>query len=212
MLSNKTKTKEGFTIVELTVALSVSAMVLATGHELFKALRSAGDRQNQSMAESWELTNVLDQIREDLSNAVPVTYKQEDVFTGSNADFDFEEFKLLKFYSLCPADYPDSLSGICRIHKIEYELVKEKDSICLYRIATPIIGRNKLYDDENGKPISNKIEKIKMSFYDGFKSATSFSSKQHLPVYVELEITAYGQTWLLAVKLPCGSPNLEQAL
>jgi prepilin-type N-terminal cleavage/methylation domain-containing protein len=212
MLSNKTKTPRGFTIVELTVALSVSAMALVTAFELFKALRFVGDRQNQSMVELWEVTNALDQIREDLAYAVPVAYKQEELFTGGNADFEFEEFKLLKFYSLCAADYPGNLSGIRRIHKIEYELVKEKDSICLYRIAIPIIGRNKLPDGENRKLISDKVEKIKISFYDGFKSTTSFSSKQHLPVYVELELTAYGQTWLLAVKLPCGVANVEQAL
>ena len=51
MLSDEMKTQRGFTIVELTVALSISAMVLATGYELFKTLRLVGDRQDQSMDE-----------------------------------------------------------------------------------------------------------------------------------------------------------------
>ncbi|MDH4241338.1 MAG: type II secretion system GspH family protein, partial [Phycisphaerae bacterium] len=82
MLSDKMKTQRGFTIVELTVALSVSAMVLATGYEMFKTLRLVGDRQDQSMVELWEIMNVLDQIREDLVHAVPKAYGQEAMFVG----------------------------------------------------------------------------------------------------------------------------------
>lgn len=212
MLSDEMKTQRGFTIVELTVALSISAMVLAMGYELFKTLRFVGDRQDQSMVESWEIINVLGQIREDLVHALPKAYGQEAMFVGDNATFEFEEFKLLQFYSLCVTGQFNEVCGIRQIHRIEYELVKEKDSICLYRTATPIVGKNKLYNNENRKLIFGKIEEISISFHNGGRLESSFSSKQYLPVYVELELTAYGQTWPLAVKLPCGVTNMEQAL
>ena len=211
MLSDEMKTQRGFTIVELTVALSISAMVLATGYELFKTLRFVGDRQDQSMVELWEIINVLDQIREDLVHAVPKAYEQEAMFVGDNATFEFEEFKLLQFYSLVTGQF-NEVCGIRRIHRIEYGLVKEKNSICLYRTATPIVGSNKLHNNENRKIIFSKIEDLSISFHNGERLETSFSSKQSLPVYVEFEFTAYGQTWPLAVKLPCGLTNMEQAL
>lgn len=211
MLSDEMKTQRGFTIVELTVALSVSAMVLATGYELFKTLRFVGERQDQSMVELWEIMNVLGQIREDLVHVVPKAYGQEAMFVGDNATFEFEEFKLLQFYSLLTGQF-NEVCGIRRIHRIEYGLVKENDSICLYRTATPVVGRKKLYNNDNRKIIFSKIEDLSISFHNGERLETSFSSKQSLPVYVEFEFTAYGQTWPLAVKLPCGFTNMEQAL
>jgi type II secretion system protein J len=211
MLGDEMKTQRGFTIVELTVALSVSAMVLATGYEMFKTLRLVGDRQDQSMVELWEIMNVLDQVREDLVHAVPKAYGQEAMFVGDNATFEFEECKILQFYSLLTGQ-SNEVCGIRRIHRIEYGLVKEKDSMCLYRTATPVVGANKLYNSENRKIIFTKIEDIGMSFNNGERLETSFSSKQSLPVYVEFEFTAYGQIWPLAVRLPCGFTNMEQAL
>jgi len=211
MLSDEMKNQRGFTIVELTVALSVSAMVLATGYELFKTLRLVGDRQDQSMVELWEIINVLGQIREDLVHAVPKTYGQEPMFAGDNATFEFEEFKLLRFYSLVTGQF-NEVCGIRHIHRIEYGLVKEKDSICLYRTAAPAVGDNKQYNNEKRKIIFSKIEDLSIFFHNGERLETSFSSKQSLPVYVEFEFTAYGQAWPLAVKLPCGLTNMEQQL
>lgn len=212
MLSNKAKILNGFTIVELTVALLVSAIVLVTGYELFKSLRSVGDAQDQSLAESWEMINVLDRIREDLIQAVPRAYGQETMFSGHSPAAEFEEFKLLQFYSLCITDRPNKVSGIRQIHKIEYELVKEKGSIHLYRTATPMVAKDNRANGEYRKPIFGKIEEIKIFFHNGHQLKPSFSSKQYLPVYVRLELTAWGQTWPLVVKLPCGVMNMEQAL
>jgi len=212
MPGEKKQTLRGFTIVELTVALTVSAVVLATGYELFKELRSVGEKQSQSMFEAWEITDVLDRIREDLIHAVPKVYAKQLVFVGDNAASEFKRFKLLQFYSFCIADHFNNVSGVRQIHKVEYELVKEKDSVCLYRTATPIIGKTELTDYKYSKRISGKVEEIKISFYDGRRLKTSFSSKQQLPVYLQFELTAYGQTWPLALNLPCGTASTEQAL
>jgi len=212
MLGEKKHTLRGFTIVELTVALIVSAVVLATGYELFKKLRLAGDRQSQSMFEVWEIIDALDRIREDLIHAAPKAYAQQLVFVGDNTASDFKKFKLLQFYSFCIADHFNNVSGMRQIHKVEYELVKEKDSIHLYRTIVPIIGKTELTDYRHSKRISSKVEEFKIYFYDGHTLKTSFSSKQQLPVYLQFELTAHGQTWPLAVNLPCGITSTEQAL
>lgn len=195
--------------MELTVALSVSAIVLATGYDLFKALRDIGDKQDRSMAQSRRMVDAIEQIREDLLHAVPTSYGQQPVFAGSNAVFNSEKFKLLEFYSLCVTGYPNKICGVRQIHRIEYELVKGKDSICLYRMATPVIGKNKSSDEKNRKLICDKIKQIEVFFHDGSRLLPSFSPKQHLPVYVRLKLTANGQTWPLAVKLPCGMAKTE---
>jgi prepilin-type N-terminal cleavage/methylation domain-containing protein len=211
MLSNKTKSSNGFTIVELIVALSVSAIVLATGYELFRTFRSVGEKQDESLAECEEIIGVLDQVRDDLAHAVPKAYEQEAVFIGNNPTFDFKEFKLLQFYSFCAVNYSDKAYGIRQIHRIEYELVKEKDSICLYRTAKVIGDNNSNTPSNDGykKLILEKIDSIQVAFNTAGQLKPSFSSNQYLPVYVGLELTAYGQTWPLVVKLPCGAMNAE---
>lgn len=211
MPGNK-KILNGFTIVELTVALSVSAIVLATGYDLFKALRNVGNNQDQSMAQSQKMVDALERIKEDLLHAVPASHNQKVIFSGSNAVVDSGKFKLLEFYSLCVTGYPNKICGVRQIHKIEYELVREKDSILLYRTAIPVIEKNKLTDEKTRKPILDKVEQIRVSFHDGSKLLPSFSSKQHLPVYVQIELVANGQNWPLSVNLPCGTAQMEQSL
>lgn len=212
MRSSKTKRLNGFTVVELTVALSVSAAVLVTGYELFTALKTVGEKQNQSTVELWEMTDALEQISEDLMHAVPKTYGQEILFAGANPAFEFEEFKLLKFYSFWVSDVFTEVSGVRAIYRIEYKLVKEKDLIRLYRVATPVLGSNQLSDGETTKLICSNVEEVNIFFHDGRRLERSFSSKQHLPAYVELELTAYGQSWPLAVSVPCGIASMERGL
>lgn len=209
MLSYKTKLSNGFTIVELTLALSVSAMVLATGYELFKTLRAVGGKQDQFLADSGQIINILDQIREDLVHAVPKAYGQEAVFVGNNITFDSDESKLLQFYSLCVTDQFNEICGMRQIHRIAYELIKEKDSISLYRTVAPIVAKDNPSSDQKKEPILDKVDEIKISFHNGSRLEPSFFSKQYLPVYVKLELTAYGQVWPLTVKLPCGTANTE---
>ncbi len=209
MQSDKTKISNGFTIVELTVALSVSAMVLATGYELFKTLRAVGGKQDQFLADSGRIINILDQIREDLVHAVPKPYGQEAVFAGNNITFDSDESKLLQFYSLGVTEQFNEICGMRQVHRITYELIKENDSICLYRTVAPIVNKDSPSSDQKKEPILDKIDEIKISFHNGSRLEPSFFSKQYLPVYVKLELTAYGQVWPLAVKLPCGTANTE---
>jgi type II secretion system protein J len=212
MLSDKTKISNGFTIVELTVALSVSAMVLATGYELFKTLRAVGGKQDQFLVDSGRIINILDQIREDLVHAVPKPYGQEAVFVGNNITFDSDESKLLQFYSLGVSDQFNEICGMRQIQRITYELKKENDSICLYRTVASRVDKHRPSSNQKQEPILDKIDEIKISFHNGNRLEPSFLSKQYLPVYVKLELSAYDQVWPLAVKLPCGTSNMEQAL
>lgn len=210
MGAKKTINIKGFTVVELTVALLVSAVVLATAYELFGALREVSTRQNQAMSDLWTMTDALEQIRDDLMHAVAISNGEESVFAGG-FDFDSQEPRLLKFNSLCVAENPAKLNGVREVYRIEYVLVQEKDVISLYRIAILSIGRSKAPgSDTNRKLILNNIEDIKIMFYDGHTLKTLFSSKQNLPVYVEMEFTALGQSWPLVVTLPCGTVESEE--
>ncbi len=211
MLDNK-RTFNGFTIVELTVALTVSAIVLGTGYELFKALRNTASKQDSSMVTSWEVVDALEQLREDLLHALPTSYSEQAVFSGSNPNFETERFKLLEFYSLSLTDNPGGLCGVRQINRIEYELVKENDSMCLYRTAIPNCSMVQASNAQSRKLLLDEIEQIEIFFYNGNKLQPAFSSKEHLPVYVKIELTANGQTWPLAVELPCGVTVVRQDL
>lgn len=205
MLIDK-KTPNGFTIVELTVAMLISAAVLAAGYDLFKSLRATAGRQEQSATLSQEMAGALEQIRGDLLHAVAISNdSNEAVFVGANPVPDSEKSTLLEFNSLCTGSRPDKICGVRQIHRIKYELAKENNSMYLYRWSVPAVGKNKLNGDGNKKLIFDGIEQLKILFYNGKDLLPSFSSEVNLPVYVKLELTADGRSWPLTVKLPCGA-------
>ncbi len=205
MPNRKSKRKDGFTLVVLMVAFLISATGLAAGYELFTVLQTVSDRQDESISVSWEMTNALEQIREDLIHATDKKHGQGPLFAGGNK-------KLLKFYSLCLIEHQNGITGIRQISKIEYELVKENDLLYLYRSMTPISNRPDQSTSKGKKLLSMNIEDAKIFFYRDNKLEPSFSSSQNLPLYVKLEITVKGQTWPLGVWLPCSTTDSEQVL
>ena len=207
MLIDK-KIPSGFTVIELTVAMLVSAAVLAAGYDLFRALRNTAERQGQAVTLSQEMAEVIEQIRGDLLHAVAISDDDNKaVFVGDNPVFNTRKFTLLEFNSLCTGGRPDKICGVRQIHRIKYELARENNSISLYRSAVPAVGKNK--SNNNKKLIFNRIEQLKIFFYNGKDLLPSFSSKLNLPVYIKLELTAEGQSWALTVKLPCGVAETE---
>ena len=186
-------------------------MILAAGYDLFRALRSTANRQKRALALSHKAAGVLEQIRSDLLHATVISDDSDKaVFTGDNPILNTGKITLFEFNSLCAGGRPDKICGARQIHRIKYELIKENDSICLYRLAVPMVGKNKSDDNnDNKKLIFNKIEQIKILFYNGKNLMPSFSSKLNLPVYVKLELAAEGQSWPLTVKLPCGAAETE---
>jgi type II secretory pathway pseudopilin PulG len=194
---------KAFTVVELTIALLVSAVLLASGHQLFIVLKNAADRQDQLMAQTAEVTDALEQVREDLLHSVPAAEGRRPVFTGGAE-------KMLVFYSLCLSDLCEGLCGPRQVYKVEYTLVKEGDLMGLYRIATPIVAKDTPVDGSNKQLLCGHIEEAEVFFHDRNRLVPSFSSDRNLPVCVQLKITAYGRTWPLLVGLPCANADGEQ--
>lgn len=197
----------GFTVAELIVAMSISAITLLSGYELFQALKTASDVQSEDSAATARIVHGLDRIREDLLHSLPRTGSREPIFAGSNPSMEGEEetTKLLEFYTLCTGygyDYFRGLRQMCQVH---YELDKTKDSVCLYRRAVPVIGAGPVSGDEGRELILDHLEQIKIAFHNGQTSELSFSSNKKLPVRVDLLVMAYGQVWPLSVRLPCGN-------
>jgi prepilin-type N-terminal cleavage/methylation domain-containing protein len=197
----------GFTIVELIVAMSISAITLLSGYELFQALKTAGDGQSADLAATAGIVHGLDRIRDDLLHALPRPGSHEPIFVGSNPALEggAQTAQLLEFHSLC-AGYGDGrLRGLRQVHQVRYELTRTKDSLCLYRRAAPVVVAGLASGDEGRELILDHVEQIQIAFPNGRTSESSFSSKEKLPVGVELTVMTCGQIWPLSVKLPCGS-------
>jgi prepilin-type N-terminal cleavage/methylation domain-containing protein len=197
---------KGFTVAELIVAMTISAVTLLSGYELFAALKTAGDRQSEGLAATAGIVHGLDSIREDLLHAVPRAGSREPIFTGTNPALEGEAqtAQLLAFYSLCAQGGADWVRGLRQIHYVTYEVsVKTKDSLCLYRSVCPAIGTGQV----SRELILDSVEQIRIAFRNGEQLEPSFSSKDKLPASVELTVASKGQIWPLSVKLPCGEPE-----
>jgi prepilin-type N-terminal cleavage/methylation domain-containing protein len=205
MRPDKHNSRTAFTIVEMTVAMAVSAIVLAAAYELFRNLTAAAKRQDKVLAQSWEVTNALEQIREDLMHAVPKADDREAAFIGG-------ETKLMQFYSLCPSEHVTGLSGIRQLCRIDYELAGQQGDGKLYRQATPVIACDQGQADHHRQSLCVNIKQALVLFQDGDRVRPTFRSKQHLPAYVEIRLKAYDRTWPLTVRLPCGSAEPEKNL
>lgn len=204
---DRDRRSRGFTVAELIVAMFISAITLLSGYELFQALKTAGDGQSQDLAATAGVVHGLSRIREDFLHILSRTGFREPIFTGNNPSLEGEEetTRLLGFYSLCTGYGDDYFRGLRQMCQVSYELVKTKDSVCLYRSAAPVVGAGPMSGNEGRELTLDHIEQIKIAFHNGQTSEPSFSSNEKLPAGVELMVMAYGQVWSLLVRLPCGN-------
>ena len=206
-MSGRRERSGGFTVVELIVAMSISAITLLSGYEFFQTLKRVGDSQSANLAATAGIVHSLSRIHEDLLHAVPRTESREPVFVGANPalEGEVETTKLLEFYSLCVGYGGGPLRSLRQLHRVSYELVRVKDSVRLYRSAAPVVGAGQVSSSEDRGLILDRVEQIKIVFDNGETREPSFSSNEKLPAGVELTVTAYDQVWPLSVKLPCGT-------
>ncbi len=206
MVPERPRECKGFTVVELIVAMILSAITLLSGYELFGALQKTGDAQSADLAATAAIVHGLDQIREDLWHAVPRGGSREPIFVGGNPSSDPKEetTMLLEFYALCAGRSNDHVGTLRQMHHVRYELARDKDSVCLYRDVTPVVGPRPTSGAEGRELILERVEQLQIAFHNGRSSEPRFSSNEKLPACVELTVTVCGRTWPLSVKLPCG--------
>lgn len=190
-------------MAELIVAMTISAITLLSGYELFVSLKTAGDRQSEDLATTAGIVHGLDRIREDLLHAVVRAESREPIFVGDNSALDnqTQTSQLLWFYSLCTGCGEGWSRGLRQMCQVSYILEKTEGSICLYRRCVPVIG---IGPASNQELILDGVEQIQVAFHNGQQWEKSFSSKDKLPAGVELTVTVSEQQWPLSVKLPCG--------
>jgi hypothetical protein len=206
-MKNKSRRSTGFTVAELVVAMTISAVTLLSGYELFQALKTVGDIQSHDLAATAGIVHGLSRIREDLLHTLMRTGFSEPIFTGSNPSPESEQETtgLLSFYSLCTGHGNDCFRDLRQICHVNYELDTSDDSVCLYRCAVPVVGPEPASGEEDRELILDCVKQIKITFHNGQTSESSFSSNDKLPVGVELTVMASGQVWPLLVRLPCGN-------
>jgi type II secretion system protein J len=192
----------GFTVVELIVAMSISAVTLLSGYELFTALKTAGDRQSEELSVTAGIVRGLDRMREDLLHAVARPDSKDAVFTGGNAVLDgrAETASLLLFYSLNTGYGAEWARGLRQTCRIRYELVPAQGSACLYRSVLPVLGAGPAHRTL----VLDHVELIQLAFHNGQTRELAYTSKERLPVCVELVVKSHGRVWPLSIRLPCG--------
>lgn len=159
------KENRGFTLMELTVAMTTSAVTLLSGYELFTALKAAGDRQSEDLAATAGIVHCLDRMREDLPHGVVRAESPDPVFIGSDLarDGGIQTPQLLGFYSLCPGYGEGWVHGLRQMCQVSYALEKTKDSVRLYRDCVLVVGAGRASSREL---ILEGVEQIQISFHD----------------------------------------------
>jgi len=191
--------------------MTISAITLLSGYELFEALKRAGALQSADLEATALIVHGLDQIRQDLSHAVPRAESREPIFVGRSPDPDesVNTMTLLEFYSLCTGQEDDRFRSVRQMRRVRYVLAKTGDSMYLSRSTVPVVGPDSTVGDEGHDRILDRVKQIKIAFRDAQTWASQFSSDEKLPAGVELTVTAYDRTWPLSIQLPCGTSEAQ---
>lgn len=189
--------------------MSISAITLLSGYELFQALRKVGDSQSRELAVTAGIVQGMDRIREDLLHALPRARPGGLVFEGDSPMFEGERgaTRLLDFCSLCTGRGSDFLSTLRRPHRVRYELRRTRDGMGLYRIAAPVVGAGGGAVHQGAELMLDGVQQLEILFNNGQTLERSFSSDDRLPVGVDLTVMACDLAWPLCVRLPCGTPE-----
>lgn len=143
MIHLKTNEKEGFTLIEILVALLIFSIIVTTLFSSFRAFLVSSDTLKTDVNESWKLRSVFNRMRLDLLSVYslrPPRYKKPGFdsppdpyrFEGKEETVGKYLVSSLAFASAAHTGYGgDDRTGVARI---EYYMKKNEDDTCdLYR-------------------------------------------------------------------------------
>lgn len=139
-----TSSSSGFTLVEVILAVSIAALVLASLFALYFATSQSVDAQSERRAGGASMSRAMDRLTRDLSNALPVPGYDEGGFALTKGEPEHGDGSVLRF---CTARRTDPFDGDTRalrwfeIIEVDYRLERApRERGKLVRTERPLVG------------------------------------------------------------------------
>ena len=184
--------KFGFTVMEMSIAIMVFALVLAMGYKIFSGASVGFQRSTKSLTMQNEMRNGLNFIREEMQRA---SYKSTISINNNAIEYDY-------YFKLCKDSEIDGKTSnkviakwnICKPFK------KDKPGVvydCTLRVSNGEIVYSKIMSDGNddeiqyqNKVVLTQIDKIKLSTED-IRSGTG---AEIIGAMINMEISSVNNT------------------
>ncbi len=171
------KDRNGFTILEILIALSILATVLSIVFTSYTAtFRIIGETESQ--AEIYQMARIaLERIIEDLACTLPEDTKtskskdtdEESGFSGENEDIQGRSADSMRFRSWAHLVFSDQDQpwGAAEISYYVEEDEEEEEGLVLYRSDTPLLDLDKEPGEEGGGlPLCKKLVSVDFTYRD----------------------------------------------
>ena len=192
---NRGRTRQGFTLLEMLVALAIMG-VLATAlctclHVAFRARR----RAEAALAPANALTLTLDLVRRHIESALPPTGVLAGAFVGEDetAESSGADADILTFFTTVG----DAAASQCDIRKVELILIESDEgdghNLAL-RTTTNLLAPET--PDPTEEILCRRVESLNLSYFDGSDCCDSWDSTTRdnaLPLGVEVTLELMGQ-------------------
>lgn len=156
--------KEGFTLLELLIAIAIFAMVIGLAYSSYNATFNIIEGA-EAHAETYSRAKVaMERIISDLESFYP---GDEPIFTGSSKSISGNRADTLTFTSTASVRlHPDSVPVGHVIIRYYAQEDPDSDSLLLYRAELPALNEEGEDDDSTGLLLCDSLQEVAFDYYD----------------------------------------------
>ncbi|MFA7328796.1 MAG: type II secretion system protein GspJ [Candidatus Ratteibacteria bacterium] len=208
------KTRKGFTLVEVMVAVVIFSLAIAVIYKTFSTGLKVWERGSESMAVFQDGKRVLDVISKDIrSTFIPPLGNEDSLFVGEDKKEGEIDADKISFFTLGEPNLISKGKDI-GLRKIEYYLEKKDKEYTLYRKETPSLGRLVL-GEETVDPLLIGVENLNFEYYSKGEWKKEWKPSKTVPSRVKIclklkEETGEPHTFATTVEVPVASEETEK--
>jgi general secretion pathway protein J len=188
------KNKEGFTLLELLIALSITAVLLTALYNTFFSVLKAGDVVEKNLDKYLEAGRFLDRFEQEINAVYYKTTNPKSIFTGEKRRLTSEVSFTTFTHSILKEGMPTS-----DLSAVRYFIDEEKEGDVIYKeIWNPYIGKKFKVEVLKG------VKGFDVSFLNGKDWALAWDSslEKRLPEAIKVSIAIEDGKELSAITMP----------
>lgn len=181
----------GFTLIEVLLALTISAIVLVAVSMAFAGALQMRDRASANLDKSAPVERAMDMMRRDLKNVVPPGMLLAGPLQSGAYEGGMDANDGIQIYTTTGLMTPNDPWG--DIQKVTYGLQSSSDSTNGGKDLIRAVTRNLLAtgpEDEDDQFVLSGVESVTFSYYDGAEWVDTWddSTQTNLPMAVKVDV------------------------
>lgn len=176
--------RQGFTLLELLLALAITTLVLAAAYTTLFSLSRAQEQAAHGMEQRRALRNSLDLLRRELSSVLLKAGDQRFRFMVQDRDFYGKPASTIQYATLAPPSEGISSDLV----RVRYQTTEDGSSLLLQRASQGLFVTT---EGNSGYPLLSNLEGFLVECYDGSKWVKTWDTTltSSLPKMIRVTVT-----------------------